>query len=116
MPFFTRLTRSAKGSRSATSSTARRVFAENAIVKNGKEAICYGLSGVPLALHCFATRSAPLQSRVGFVGGLQNRYAILHAGKSTFAHAFGRGQSRISTENFLNFCKTFHYTENFVDF
>ncbi|MBQ5570360.1 MAG: hypothetical protein IIT45_07940, partial [Treponema sp.] len=42
-----------------------RVFAENAIVKNGKEAIFYGLSGVPLSLHSCGTAAPPLQSRVG---------------------------------------------------
>ena len=42
-----------------------RVFAENAIVKNGKEAIFYGLSGVPLSLHSCGTALPPLQSRVG---------------------------------------------------
>ena len=90
MPFFTKANKERQGWRVVCLQKSMRVLEENAVVKNGKEAIFYGLSGVPPfgSIAC-ATRSAPLQSRVGFVGGLQNRYAILHAAKLTYVYAFG---------------------------
>ena len=51
-----------------------QVFVENLREQNTTEGILF---------------TVPLQSRVGFVGGLQNRYAILHAAKLTYVYAFG---------------------------